>query len=151
MRAESRGWKAHGQKKACQKITFAFCANPMKTIEEYLSDQHDEELNVLVAETQGWTLLEPEVHPAITYHWAYPPGVKTGNRSLIPLFSTSHDACRELLGGLTEDELIQASNLILKWADAKTDQTFVAALLRATARQICVAWLIVKGVLNESS
>lgn len=57
-------------------------------------DQEKAELRVKIAEICGWTILEPEVHPAITYDWGYPPGVVgiSGNREIIPDYPNSLDA-----------------------------------------------------------
>lgn len=58
------------------------------------------EINLKICEWLGWTILEPEVHPAITYNWSYPPGVISGDRSILP----SHVTGPEALGNLHEVE-----------------------------------------------
>jgi len=115
----------------------------MKTIPEYLSGQFDEELRVLVMDT-----LDPGAWPEITH-----------DRTVIisEPFSTSLDACRELLEDLTEmetDDFVIHLSLILfggpvnstAWWDLECHEALT--LLRATAQQICVAFLIAKGILK---
>ena len=47
----------------------------------------EEEINIAIAEYRGWQILEPEVHRAITYHWAIEPD---GSKSILP------DCCNDL-------------------------------------------------------
>ena len=47
----------------------------------------EEEINIAIAEYRGWQILEPEVHKAITYHWAIEPD---GSKSILP------DCCNDL-------------------------------------------------------
>ena len=47
----------------------------------------DLQINQLIAEYCGWQILEPEVHPTITYHWAIEPD---GSKSILP------DYCKNL-------------------------------------------------------
>lgn len=135
----------------------------MKTVKEYLSGEHDEELRVLVAETKGWDdccLDNPMGSPKIGPN-GLPPGtpknVEVWNyRRLIPHYPTSLDACRELLEDLTDEEwdnFIDALGLVTKTAVMqlrfiRIRYHNIRDLLSAGARQICVAWLIVKGVMK---
>lgn len=139
----------------------------MKTIPEYLSGSHDSELRVLVAETRGWIRQPcPDIlgfckwfRPDGTLHKYYKqdfdgPWYESPHPTHrldevpfeLPPYPTSRDACEELLADLTDPELRRAGLLIIKW---RTDYAgSIVAILRATARQICVAYLIVKGVLK---
>lgn len=127
----------------------------MKPIPEYLSGSHDSELRVLVAEARGWTNVSLGVtqrgeHSLTVY------GISRFDtcRMPVPPFELSRDACEELLAELTEEEkdnfAVQLANIILEryigWWDLECHEAFL--FLRATARQICVAYLIVKGVLK---
>jgi len=108
----------------------------VKKISEYLSGDHDEELNVLVAEVLK---REPK--------WI---GAVAGNRWLEPMpkFSISLDACCELLVDLTVEELCKVVTQISLW---DMEVSSAVAVLRMTARKLCIAYLIIKGVIpNES-
>ncbi len=125
----------------------------MKTIEEYSSGKFDEELNVLVAEARGWKFTEGFNVPSLSFSgarasadcWIKPDGNAGHGIFEPPLFSTSLDACRELLADLTVGELYEVVTQISLW---DMEVSSAVAVLRATARQICVAYLIVKGVLK---
>lgn len=54
-----------------------------------------EKQRIAIAEFCGWTILEPEVHPAITYEWAYPPGKNSGTRDIIPDYTNDLNAIHE--------------------------------------------------------
>lgn len=122
----------------------------MRTIEEYLSGQHDEELDALTAETLGWT------ESTFGGWWVDPSGTSP---AIPPAFSTSRDACQPFLAGLTDEEwskfddvLIRVleSDGILPWPHKERGALgFAVIYLQVTARQICVAYLLVKGVMGH--
>lgn len=116
----------------------------MKTIPEYLSGQFDVELCVLVAEARGWQRIEVGE--------GYKPGILSGRltdlawRDPLPPFSTSLDACRELLVDLQRSQKHKMCQLIGAWINSTNN--LEEDVLIATSRQICVAYLIVKNVLK---
>lgn len=136
----------------------------LKSISEYLnpSGVNDEELRVLIAETRGWTEIEPyekRGHMTNLEGKGIIVGTDpTGNkRQHVNRWETSLDACRELLEDLTEEEWSRMSDALgeILGLDAGQSAWWQAgpiecaqAFLRATARQIGVAYLIVKGVLK---
>lgn len=131
----------------------------MKTIQEYLSGNFDEELNVIVAEARGWKRWEQND----TGGWTNDDGDEL---DAPPPFSTSLDACRELLTDLTEEEGLRFGSALADILQSlPSDISNLSALTRATtqpsassiiwhllkvitARQICVAYLIVRGILK---
>ena len=126
----------------------------MRTRSEYLSGEYNEELRALVAEARGYSKCENDPdHPEDIEGWT---GYKDGVLVLAPPFSTSLDACRELLMDLTEEkrrkfvqvlyQLIQPDHVVRGWWKANVNEIWL--LFNATARQICVAYLIVKGILK---
>ena len=52
----------------------------------------EEEINIAIAEYCGWQILEPEVHPTITYHWAIEPD---GSKSILPDYCNDLNAIHE--------------------------------------------------------
>ena len=52
----------------------------------------DLQINQLIAEYCGWQILEPEVHPTITYHWAIEPD---GSKSILPDYCNDLNAMHE--------------------------------------------------------
>lgn len=120
----------------------------MQTIEYYLSGtpESDEALRVLVAEARGWkTKVVVRFFYDVTI-WIRPDGVycQSDNSDELPPFSTSLDATRELLADCSNDEVRDIGNIIDGWSSGMLR----VILLLATARQISVAWLIVKGFLK---
>lgn len=126
----------------------------MKTIPEYLTGQFDEELNMLVAEAKyGWTDFDNLTianHPDDHARYLCGSGHKEDGWNRVHPFSTSLDACHEFLEDLTKEEWFNfRDELDNVTCDPNADyrnreQRFICA----TARQICVAYLIVKGVLK---
>lgn len=119
----------------------------MRTIIEYLSGQFDEELRVLVAEARGWTTAENQgaaggfipKHAGNSYYDEIGGTHEHAILNACPPFSTSLDACRELLADLTETEERKFDNQLV---------AYCGFTWKATARQISVAYLIVKQVLK---
>lgn len=119
----------------------------MKTIQEYLSGEYDEELRVLVAETRGWKRKEFTV----VGHGSYFEWTKDDIYflELPPPYSTSRDACEELLADLTEEEQLRFCDVLKSIVPKPAILDFeLWEFLRATARQICVAYLIIKKILK---
>jgi hypothetical protein len=121
----------------------------MKTITEYLSGEHDQELRVLIAEARG--LNNPRIQKwwDESLHAMY--NHPTEGTCHIPPYPTSRDACEALLAELTEEQEQFSFLRQLEWVVGETTGVYPVdnfALLRTTARQICVAYLIVIGVLK---
>jgi len=110
----------------------------MKTIPEYLSGNFDEELRVLVAEARGWK-------NGFGY-WKRPDG---GYASDCPKFSTSRDVCEELLVDLTDEEWNKFTLQLEAWVYVGKSVELCKSMLLVTARQICVAFLVVKSIIKE--
>ena len=133
---------------------------PKLTIAEYLSGEHDEELRVLVAEARGQKTriaAGGELWSEGTVPWKGKCFCKEKDGVLIeeyfgptPFYSTSLDACRELLADLTESEWLKfvdcLSGLI---KDTRSFYAMAKQMLNATPTQICIAYLLTKGVLSE--
>jgi hypothetical protein len=66
----------------------------------------EEEINIAIAEYRGWQILEPEVHKAITYHWAIEPD---SSKSILPDYcndlNAMHDAEKTLSRGQNYHQL----------------------------------------------
>jgi len=54
-----------------------------------------EKQRIKIAEACGWTILEPEIHPTITYMWGYPFGIICGPRSIVPDYLNDLNAMHE--------------------------------------------------------
>jgi len=124
----------------------------MKTIQEYLSGHFDEELRVAVAEARGWI------------HKNDPSKTRADEWWLLPPYSTSRDACEGLLADLTLEEGIKLVQKLVGFlddihadgevsplvcmSDVSSPVEITFRVLLAAPRQICVAYLIVKGVLR---
>jgi len=130
----------------------------VRTITEYLSGNFDEELRVLVAPFVGWKEIErcgrssmrPNCNGA---EWRGTKDARYGEQTfyLIPRYTTSLDACRELLADLTEGEqysFLRALRIVTGVNSSSVLECDLFLMVTATARQICVAYLIVKGVLK---
>ena len=130
----------------------------MKTITEYLSGKHDQELRVLVAETRGWMK-----HPCVKDVWRSPEQCKKNVELLGTVvgpwtpeleppssWTTSLDACHEFLEDLTEEEWGQLHYWLgYIFYCTERQPARVKDLMTAHPRQICVAWLLAKGVLTK--
>ena len=62
----------------------------------------DLQINQLIAEYCGWQILEPEVHPTITYHWAIEPD---GSKSILPDYCNDLNAMHEAMKTLSEEQV----------------------------------------------
>ena len=62
----------------------------------------DLRINQLIAEYCGWQILEPEVHPTITYHWAIEPD---GSKSILPDYCNDLNAMHEAMKTLSEEQV----------------------------------------------
>ena len=91
----------------------------------------EEQIKAL-AELDGWTNLEHEVHPAITYEWAW----RDGEKHIIPPYLTSYDAIIPVV----QRQTYETRQLIIRWLIYRVgDHYFLStpsqlceALLRAT-------------------
>jgi hypothetical protein len=54
-----------------------------------------EQQQIKIAEACGWTILEPEIHPTITYMWGYPSGVICGPQSIVPEYTDDLNAMHQ--------------------------------------------------------
>lgn len=120
----------------------------MKTIPEYLTGQFDEELRLLVAEARGWQ--DCFNGYGVTKRYIGTPS-KCEVRVPLPPFSTSLDACRELLSDLTDIEwpkFVNKLGFVIHGTKACWQTELCKSLICATARQLCVAYLITKGILK---
>lgn len=102
----------------------------------------DEEIRIKVAEEMGWTVVQDEHGVCGTIdgiHWHSPAG--------FPNYPESLDACAEFEKTLTDAEwdAYSAEIVSLTLWDRATDT--VKRILQATARQRCLAYLKVKGIL----
>ena len=61
------------------------------------------QINQSIAEYCGWQILEPEVHPAITYHWAIE---LDGSKSILPDYCNDLNAMQEAKSALKGDKRI---------------------------------------------
>lgn len=127
----------------------------MKTITEYLSGNFNDELRVLVAEARGWkhVRLCHTAEGAENGYWGLRPGfIHKENEERLPPYPTSRDACEELLADLTAHEwpkFIDQLGICTIGHKPCWQTELCRALIRASARQICVAYLIVKGVIKQ--
>ena len=64
----------------------------------------EEEINIAIAEYRGWQILEPEVHRAITYHWAIEPD---GSKSILPDCCNDLNLIREIEKTLDDDQWLE--------------------------------------------
>ena len=62
----------------------------------------DLRINQLIAEYCAWQILEPEVHPTITYHWAIEPD---GSKSILPDYCNDLNAMHEAMKTLSEEQV----------------------------------------------
>jgi hypothetical protein len=62
-----------------------------------------------LAKFRGWTILEPEICPAITYEWAYPPCISAGNRSIVPSYGDDLNEINEFENWLEQNHPSRAS------------------------------------------
>ena len=62
----------------------------------------EEEINIAIAEYRGWQILEPEVHRAITYHWAIEPD---GSKSILPDYCNDLNLIHEAEKVLTSEQV----------------------------------------------
>ena len=60
------------------------------------------QINQSIAEYCGWEVLEPEVHPTITYHWAIEPD---GSKSILPDYCNDLNAMHEAMKTLSEEQV----------------------------------------------
>jgi uncharacterized protein YbdZ (MbtH family) len=150
-------------------------SEPRKTIQEYLSGKHNEEVDVLVAENRGWTIWNgyikaPGGGSISGQHRSRAMSIKEAPADLIrdllkelTPYSTSLDATRELLAELTEkrdrakflialDQIVQGKDVDLRvitigihWEITDED---LWILFCATPLQISVAFLLVKGIIK---
>jgi hypothetical protein len=124
----------------------------MRTIEEYLSGNYDQELSCAVALERNWFFHDDCWHrPGKQVDRAGNEvpfrDIRSYGESNDPLFAISRDSCEELLADLTDHEMWLVSGLITNWTSAPGVHSYTR-LLRATARQICVAYLITKNILQ---
>lgn len=63
----------------------------------------NDEINIAIAEYCGWKILEPEVHPSITYYWAIEPD---GSKSILPDYCNDLNAIHEAKAALKGDKRI---------------------------------------------
>ena len=61
-----------------------------------------DEIDAAIAEYCGWKILEPEVHPTITYHWAIEPD---GSKSILPDYCNDLNAMHEAMKTLSEEQV----------------------------------------------
>ena len=90
----------------------------------------EEQIKAL-AELDGWTNLEHEVHPAITYEWAW----RDGEKHIIPPYLTSYDAIISLIGRQSREireTVDQEHELVGFGYGFPTPAQLCKALLRAT-------------------
>ena len=64
----------------------------------------EKEINIAIAEYRGWQILEPEVHRAITYHWAIEPD---GSKSILPDCCNDLNLIREIEKTLDDDQWLE--------------------------------------------
>lgn len=127
---------------------------PTHTIAEYLSGEHDEELRVLVAETTGKFPMQVTSGENGCYKtWCYTKHKDNGMLFNLPKYSTSRGDCEELLADLSEPEwrtFLESICLILSGFRELTNSfQGIREIFSATPRQICIAYLLTKGVLYE--
>ena len=103
----------------------------------------DLQINQLIAEYCGWQILEPEVHPTITYHWAIEPD---GSKSILPDYCNDLNAIHEAENTLKDP--IQQSFYAEYLGDCNSFEkgeypTF--RFVNSTAKERAVAFLKVVG------
>lgn len=94
------------------------------------------EINALIAKSRGWTILEPEVCPAITYYWGYPPGITSGNRSMIPEYFNDLNDMHVAEESLTPGQLRAMFHIIrreLGFHTSTTTDTAASNVMKAPA------------------
>ena len=62
----------------------------------------NEQINIAIAEHCGWQILEPEVHPTITYYWAIEPD---SSKSILPDYCNDLNAMHEAMKTLSEEQV----------------------------------------------
>ena len=111
----------------------------------------EEEINIAIAEYRGWQILEPEVHKAITYHWAIEPD---GSKSILPDCCNDLNAMHEAEKVLTQDQMIDYSRHVGKSVTSHLPASRAAwmdfQLINATAFQRAEAFLRTIGKWEEA-
>lgn len=129
-----------------------------------MSGEFDDELRIVAAKALGWKKWQDQEKLILggdgpDYLWTAPNDIAMRGEDKIPPYSTSRDACGELLLDLVKEEKESFSGWLLNiclgsqkgklgWWELSEQEVFI--LLRATARQICVAYLLAKGTLKPS-
>ena len=109
----------------------------------------EEEINIAIAEYRGWQILEPEVHKAITYHWAIEPD---GSKSILPDYCNDLNLMREAEKLLDDDQWLEYMlNLqdVLQRDPNRGKWIVCQDNMQATASQLAKAFVITIGKWKE--
>ena len=109
----------------------------------------DEQINIAIAEYRGWQILEPEVHRAITYHWAIEPD---GSKSILPDCCNDLNLIREIEKTLDDDQWLEYMlNLqdVLQRDPNRGKWIVCQDNMRSTAAQLAKAFVITIGKWKE--
>ena len=109
----------------------------------------EEEINIAIAEYRGWQILEPEVHRAITYHWAIEPD---GSKSILPDCCNDLNLIREIEKTLDDDQWLEYMlNLqdVLQRDPNRGKWVVCQDNMQATASQLAKAFVITIGKWKE--
>ena len=109
----------------------------------------EKEINIAIAEYRGWQILEPEVHRAITYHWAIEPD---GSKSILPDCCNDLNLIREIEKTLDDDQWLEYMlNLqdVLQRDPNRGKWIVCQDNMQATASQLAKAFVITIGKWKE--
>lgn len=103
----------------------------------------EERQRIKIAEACGWTILEPEVHPAITYDWGLRPGfTHTEFRAIVPDYlndlNAMHDAEKTKFN---ENYWFEWENVVARMSLPRGTLPLTIWIARMTAAQHAEAFL----------